>query len=93
MSNRHWRRYVRFWGPDVDADVDDEVRFHLEMKAAELAARGLPPDEALREARRRFGPVDDVRRWLRRSSATVDADVVATTSCSCGTTMMYCVDG
>ena len=65
-TNRHWRRYVRFWGPDVEADVEDELRFHLEMKAAELAARGLAPEEAAREARRRFGPVDDVRRWLRR---------------------------
>ena len=34
-----WRRYLRFWGPDVDADVDDELRFHIEACAADLAAR------------------------------------------------------
>ena len=26
-----WRRYLRFWGPDIDADIDDELRFHLEL--------------------------------------------------------------
>ena len=61
-----WRRYLRFWGPDVEADVEDELRFHLESLAAELAARGHPPDEARRLAHARFGDVAGVRRWLRR---------------------------
>ncbi|HEU4628503.1 MAG TPA: ABC transporter permease [Gemmatimonadaceae bacterium] len=60
-----WRRYLRFWGPDVDADVEDELRFHLEMRAAHLEARGHPPDEARRLARARFGDVGRVRAWLR----------------------------
>ncbi|HEU4628502.1 MAG TPA: ABC transporter permease [Gemmatimonadaceae bacterium] len=60
-----WRRYLRFWGPDVDADVEDELRFHLEMRAAHLEARGHPPDEARRLARARFGDIDRVRGWLR----------------------------
>src|SRR6478609_7363571 len=33
-----WRRYLRFWGPDVAADVDDELRFHLEMRERDFLA-------------------------------------------------------
>ena len=60
-----WYRRLRFWGPDVDADVDDELRFHLESRAADLAARGHPTEEARRLAHARFGDVGRVRRWLR----------------------------
>ena len=60
-----WRRYLRFHRPDVDADVEDELRFHLEMGAADLEARGYSPADAARLARSRFGEVDDVRAWLR----------------------------
>ena len=56
-----WRRYLAFWGVDARADVDDELRFHLEMLAADYAARGLPPDAARAEAERRFGSVDRAR--------------------------------
>src|SRR5688500_1893897 len=66
----HWRRYLRFWGPDVDADVDDELRFHLEMHAADLVRGGLSPETARREAERRFGDVNGVRGWLRRHDRT-----------------------
>lgn len=59
-----WRRYLRFWGPDVDADIDDELRFHLDQSATELEAAGHEPDEARRLARARFGDVGRLRRWL-----------------------------
>ncbi len=64
-----------------DADVEEEIRFHLEMEAAKQQARGLAPAAATSEASRRFGsttvareevrdahgltPVDDLRRDLR----------------------------
>jgi putative ABC transport system permease protein len=57
-----WRRYLRFLGPDVPADVDDELRFHIEMRTRELIARGLSPEAARAEALRRFGDVEGVRR-------------------------------
>jgi len=50
-----WRRYLRFWGTDLDADVDDEFRFHLETEVEELVARGYTADAARAEAQRRFG--------------------------------------
>jgi putative ABC transport system permease protein len=60
-----WRRYARFWGPDVTGDVRDEVRFHLEMKQAELEARGHAPEAARREAERSFGDVAGIQAELR----------------------------
>jgi len=38
-----WRRYLRFWRPNVERDVDDEMRFHLEMREREYVAAGLSP--------------------------------------------------
>jgi putative ABC transport system permease protein len=60
-----WRRYLRFWGPDVDADVDDELRFHLDMRARDFEARGLNPDDARRAATERFGDVTRIEHALR----------------------------
>jgi len=50
-----WRRYLRLFGPDPGADAKDEVRFHIDAKAADLMAQGMEGDEARREAERQFG--------------------------------------
>jgi putative ABC transport system permease protein len=55
----------------VGRDVDDEVGFHLEMRARELAAAGVPPDEARRRARAEFGDVDAARSALRREAGAL----------------------
>jgi putative ABC transport system permease protein len=60
-----WRRYLRFWGPDIAADVDDELRFHLEMRERDFLAAGLSPAAAREETLVRFGDPDKVARWLR----------------------------
>lgn len=57
-----WRRYLRFWGPDVRADVDDELRFHLEMLETEFVEQGMESEAARRAARRRFGAYQAVER-------------------------------
>ncbi|HEY4219163.1 MAG TPA: ABC transporter permease [Gemmatimonadaceae bacterium] len=46
----------------VANDVDEELAFHLEMRAKELEAAGLSPIEAAAEARRQFGDTADVER-------------------------------
>ncbi|HEY7396599.1 MAG TPA: ABC transporter permease, partial [Gemmatimonadaceae bacterium] len=61
---RKWRRYLRFWGTDVDADVHDELQFHVEARIAEFEARGLPREEAVRAVRERFGDVNRVATQL-----------------------------
>ena len=50
-----WRRYLRFWGPNVAEDVDDELRFHVDMLTAHYVARGMAKDEARERALARFG--------------------------------------
>lgn len=39
----------------TDAEIDDELRFHIEMRVAQLVARGLTPQQAVEQARSRFG--------------------------------------
>jgi putative ABC transport system permease protein len=60
-----WRRYLRFWRSDVDADLTDEFRFHLEAEVEHLVARGWPAESAREEALRGFGDVDAFRRECR----------------------------
>lgn len=52
-----WRRYLRFWGSNIDDDVDAELQFHLEMRVREYVARGMAPDDARRLATERFGSI------------------------------------
>jgi putative ABC transport system permease protein len=59
-----WRRYLRLTKPDVIADVDDELSFHIEMRVTDNIRRGMSPDDARREALQRFGTVDNVRDAL-----------------------------
>jgi putative ABC transport system permease protein len=54
-SQPSWRRYLRFWGPDLRSDVDDELSFHLRMLEEEYRSAGLTEEEARTAARRRFG--------------------------------------
>src|SRR5438046_1003152 len=51
-----WRTLVAMVGRRrLDRDLAEEMRFHLEMKAGEHRAAGMPADEARRAAERRFG--------------------------------------
>jgi hypothetical protein len=48
--NRMSRRYDRFLGPDVAADVRDELRFHIDAKVHDLIAQGWTEEAARKEA-------------------------------------------
>src|SRR6185503_2662190 len=50
---------------EPDANLGDEVRFHLEMETAALVRAGMSPERAAEEARRRFGGVDRHTEALR----------------------------
>jgi predicted permease len=60
-----WRRYLRFWGSDVRADVDEELGFHIDGLINEYVRAGMDPAAARRSALQRFGDIDDVTRTLR----------------------------
>lgn len=61
MQPLAWRRYLRFWRPDVEDDVDEELRFHVDMREREYTAAGRTEREARAAAVRRFGSVEAVR--------------------------------
>ena len=39
-----WRRYLRFIRPNVAADVDDELAFHIAMRVERNIALGMTPE-------------------------------------------------
>jgi predicted permease len=59
----------------LDHDLDEELRSHLEMRAADNAAAGMSPDQARFDAQRRFGNTTlmkedtramDIIGWMER---------------------------
>jgi predicted permease len=53
-------------GRRVQRDVDDEIRFHIESRVAELVAGGMPPGQAREIAAREFGDVIEARAEIAR---------------------------
>jgi putative ABC transport system permease protein len=49
----------------LEKDLDEEFRLHLEMLAADNMAAGMTPEEAVRDARRRFGNVTALKEDTR----------------------------
>ncbi len=66
-----WLRliYTRLYGllrkNRIEQEMEDEMRFHLLMRVRENIERGMRPDEAEREARRRFGNVGRIKDLAR----------------------------
>jgi predicted permease len=62
-----WLRliYSRLYGllrkNRIEREMEEEIRFHLRMRAREKIERGMRPEEAEREARRRFGNVGHLK--------------------------------
>src|SRR4051812_42120507 len=50
------------------AEMDDEIRFHLDMRVSQLVARGWEPDAAVAEAMRLFGSYPEMRRSLHAAA-------------------------
>ncbi len=48
-------------------EIDEELRFHIEQRTAENIAAGMTPEDAAREARKRFGNVQSVREECRET--------------------------
>jgi predicted permease len=66
MSYRgpRWFRYLHLVRRDVARDVDEELAFHVEMRIQRNIELGMSPDEARRDAMRKFGDVAPVRELL-----------------------------
>src|SRR5215510_1426242 len=66
-----WLRliYTRLYGllrkNRIEQEMEDEMRFHLLMRTRDNIERGMRPDEAEREARRRFGNMSRIKDLAR----------------------------
>jgi putative ABC transport system permease protein len=66
-----WRRST------LDAQLDSELQFHLDLEAAENARRGLSPGDARTTALRSFGGVERVREECRDARRVSWADTLS----------------
>ncbi|MDE3136746.1 MAG: ABC transporter permease, partial [Acidobacteriota bacterium] len=55
---------------NLEAQLDSELRFHIEQKTAELIAAGVEAGEARRRARIEFGGVEGVKEECREARGT-----------------------
>ena len=60
----------------LDHDLDEELAFHLAMRASQIEATGVPPDLALRQARRLFGNLTAIRERTRELWSFTSAESV-----------------
>ena len=60
-----FRLRALFRGAQLDREMDDEMRFHLEMEARENVAAGAAAHEAHRRAAIAFGGRERVREEMR----------------------------
>ncbi len=61
-----WWKFRSLWKRrSVKREIDEELRFHTERGTAENIAAGMTPEEAAREARKRFGNWQSVREECR----------------------------
>src|ERR687897_78709 len=59
LANRVWpRRLAR--------DLEDEVEFHIDMRASDYVKSGMSTDDATKEAQQQFGDVETVVASMRK---------------------------
>ncbi len=79
--SRLWRRLLFYARRDrFDRELEEEMRFHLEMRAEENLAAGISPEEARYAAQRQFGNQTLLREvsrdmWGFRSLETLGQDM------------------
>src|SRR5438045_8750313 len=61
---RLWRRR------QMEAQLEKELSFHLEQHTSQLIGRGIPPDEARRQARLALGGPEQVKEKCRDARGT-----------------------
>lgn len=54
----------------LESQIDSELRFHIEQKAAELIGQGVEPGEARRRAMAKLGGVEAIKQEWRESRVT-----------------------
>ena len=72
-----WQRLLAFFRkPALDADLDQELAAHLDLAMEDNLRRGLPPEEARRQALLRFGGVEQSREQHRAARGLPALDIL-----------------
>ena len=58
-------------GQRLESEMETEVRFHIESRAADRARQGLSQQEAMRQARIEFGGIESHKDAMRASVGVV----------------------
>jgi putative ABC transport system permease protein len=61
----------------LDAEIDAELRSHIEMRVEESVARGMTPEEARREAQLRFGNATAMQERVAEADASLGLETLA----------------
>ena len=76
LSDLRYRFRAVFHRSEVDRDLDDEVRFHVEQEARKLESAGMSAVEARRQARAAFGGIERIKDDTRDVSGVAWLEVV-----------------
>ena len=63
---RSWLKWM-VKGQQLESEMETEVRFHIESRAADLVRKGLSQQEAMRQARIEFGGIESYKDAMRAS--------------------------
>src|SRR4051812_28327999 len=63
-------------GRRLDTDVDDEIRFHIDMQTAALVKQGVPPGRARAKAQSDFGVGARVTDHVREARGLTAANLI-----------------
>ena len=65
MAGRRNRRFLRLprSAQRIRADIEEEIRFDIDMRARDLVSQGLSPDAARSRAMAEFGDLEATRRY------------------------------
>ena len=71
LSEMRYRLRALFRRPDVESELDEELRFHIDRHVEKLVAAGVPHAEAQRQARIAFGGMDRIKEETRDARGVV----------------------
>ena len=66
MSQQSWFNHM-FHRDRLDQSMNEEIRFHIEERSAELQRSGMSPDDARRRARIEFGNAENFKDEIRET--------------------------
>ncbi|HEX4322183.1 MAG TPA: ABC transporter permease [Acidobacteriaceae bacterium] len=70
LNDLFYRLRALFQGRKMDAETDEELRYHLEREAAKYRRGGVAPEDAMRRARMALGGISQVGQQSREARGT-----------------------